>query len=487
MANFYVRKTGSDSNNGTSPATAWATIGKALGSSGISSGDTVYIGAGVYREVVTVNMTSATSETKIIGDIDGSKTGDVGEIRWTAYLTHDKFVSGTSSIIDFNSRDYLSFEKITFVACKSSVAQTTNGTISTNIKFIECYFISGVASTQLLSISNAPADSSFSWLIDKCLFCQGLNTSIFLITTVAGTGNWNLDINITNSLFLGGNVQINLNNINTGFAGGLIVKNCSFIGGSAALQALATGATQSFPHIMQNSFLFGQSSIGIVGGNTGQIIEDYNYFACSTPRSNVNAGPNSVATGSYSYHFHLGQEIWQGKQLKPAFTPCLDSPLLGFGNTTGAPVFDFMNRKRPSGPGLNMNSTGGAVGYIEYHDFGRKENSVIDGVPNPLKLIGPGDQQFLFAVQSGRTTNISVNCRYDLLHGTGSKPHIALVENGELGITGVTGNMSANTNTWELVSLPTFIPSGDGYTNVRFVSNSTGASGISYFAAVDIF
>ena len=69
MATYYVRKTGSDSNAGTSAGAAWLTIGKALGASGIASGDTVYIGAGVYREAVTVNMTSATAETKVIGDV----------------------------------------------------------------------------------------------------------------------------------------------------------------------------------------------------------------------------------------------------------------------------------------------------------------------------------------------------------------------------------------------------------------------------------
>ena len=47
---YYVRVSGDDGDDGLSPAAAWATIGKALGASGISSGDTVYIGAGVYRE-----------------------------------------------------------------------------------------------------------------------------------------------------------------------------------------------------------------------------------------------------------------------------------------------------------------------------------------------------------------------------------------------------------------------------------------------------
>src|SRR5690242_4908865 len=98
MATYYVRKTGSDAAAGTSPATAWATIGKALGASGIASGDTVYVGPGVYREQITVAMTSATVETLVIADVDGSQTGDApGEVRWTGWDGGSDIVAPTNS------------------------------------------------------------------------------------------------------------------------------------------------------------------------------------------------------------------------------------------------------------------------------------------------------------------------------------------------------------------------------------------------------
>ena len=64
MTTYYVRTTGNNASAGTSPATAWATLTKALGASGIASGDTVYVGAGTYRETVTVAMTSPTAEIR---------------------------------------------------------------------------------------------------------------------------------------------------------------------------------------------------------------------------------------------------------------------------------------------------------------------------------------------------------------------------------------------------------------------------------------
>src|ERR1051325_3311383 len=99
MTTYYVSPSGSDSNNGLGPDAShasnkpWLTIGKALGASGIASGDIVYIAPGTYREVVTVNMTSATVETQVIGDpanAQGFKNGSgvllaAGEIQWTCF------------------------------------------------------------------------------------------------------------------------------------------------------------------------------------------------------------------------------------------------------------------------------------------------------------------------------------------------------------------------------------------------------------------
>ena len=80
MATYYIRQSGSDANNGTSPATAWRTLGRALGSgSPVVGGDTVYVGAGTYRETVTVGI-SPTSQVTLIGDVAGAYTGDAGLI-----------------------------------------------------------------------------------------------------------------------------------------------------------------------------------------------------------------------------------------------------------------------------------------------------------------------------------------------------------------------------------------------------------------------
>jgi hypothetical protein len=76
---YYVRKTGNNSNPGTSPATAFLTIGAAANT--MVAGDAVWIGAGTYSEqVVCVNSGNATSAISYLGDTSGTQTGDAGSI-----------------------------------------------------------------------------------------------------------------------------------------------------------------------------------------------------------------------------------------------------------------------------------------------------------------------------------------------------------------------------------------------------------------------
>ena len=93
-ANYYVRVTGSGANAGSSPASAWRTIQHAADT--LSSGDTVYVGAGSYVEKVRITSGGGTSSnpTKYIADTDGSNTGDAGVVRvsYTSGGTYDDVV-----------------------------------------------------------------------------------------------------------------------------------------------------------------------------------------------------------------------------------------------------------------------------------------------------------------------------------------------------------------------------------------------------------
>jgi parallel beta-helix repeat protein len=75
----YVRKSGDDSNDGRSPATAWATLGRAA--TGVIPGITVYVGAGTYTESVALSISGTVLDPiQFHADQAGAFAGDPGEV-----------------------------------------------------------------------------------------------------------------------------------------------------------------------------------------------------------------------------------------------------------------------------------------------------------------------------------------------------------------------------------------------------------------------
>ncbi len=100
---YYVRKTGDNSNAGTSTGAAWKTITKATSST--SAGDIVYFGAGTYSEDVepSVDGTSG-SPIRFVADSSGLMTGDAGDVTVVA-------IGGKGSkALSIQEDDYLEFE-----------------------------------------------------------------------------------------------------------------------------------------------------------------------------------------------------------------------------------------------------------------------------------------------------------------------------------------------------------------------------------------
>ena len=76
---YFVRTTGSNGNDGRTPATAFATV--AYGMDRLRAGDTLVVGAGVYTGRVLVNVSgTAAAPIRVIADTSGTQTGDSGEV-----------------------------------------------------------------------------------------------------------------------------------------------------------------------------------------------------------------------------------------------------------------------------------------------------------------------------------------------------------------------------------------------------------------------
>ena len=493
---FYVRKSGSDAANGQTPATAWQTIGHALSASpngagtNPSAGDTIYIGSGVYREQVTINGNSGSSglPISVLGDVDGSKTGDPpGEIRWTAFDVNDKTVpTGSAATLNLNAKDYYTFGSLTLQGGKAS-GNIATSVGSIGITFQDTVFIAGTSAATVLISLTATVDTAAVWLIDRCRFLCTFNPSCVSLTLPTSTvADYDVNFVIQNSLLIGGSTQITIatSGANSFKPGGVHVRSCTLLGGiNRCVQAASASLSTSIPCTVDNCLLLGNT--GLQASTLGTLTETYNAIYCVTPRTSVNAGTGSISDGSYGCLADVGQSQIIGRPARPFMTPTGDSPLLAFGTLASPPSVDMLNRIRPSGGGPAWASANDATGCLERHDFGAQNTSTVPtGKSNSLQIAGPGDQEIQLPVTNVSTT-ISIQVNRDTNYGAGTKPTLELVAAPEIGVSGQSVADTGSASTWNTITLSAITPTANGVVKLRLKSFSAG-NGNCYWGALAV-
>jgi len=483
MTNYYVRTNGNDGNAGTGPsaASAWQTIGKALGAAGISSGDTVYIAPGTYREVITINMTSAVAETSVIGDVAASQFTDLqgGDVIWTAYTTNDKTApSGTA--FNFNNRDFLTFVDILFVL-PDSATPISNMAGATNITFRRC-LLQASRNGNIVAATIA-ADVVLTWTFDSCIFrLIGNQAFVALTLTTSAAADYDVDVVFKNCLFLSGaDNQITVTATGAGAfkGGGVKIYNCTCFSPASnflATQSANVATSAGNQCEVYNCLLVGG---GLNANTSGQIVEDYCYIIANIPRTNVSVGANSQTSGAsrvlpYALLLHHGQEQQWGQYLRRAFSPMLQSPTLGFGNdaSIGVQTEDAFGVPRPAGPARTWANALKAIGWSERGNTASRETTTVRSGTYALKLLGPSVEDVEIPVPASATT-IAVYGRYDAAYGAGTLPRMRILANAECGVTEQTDTMVAAADTWEQLSL-SVTPTQPGIITVRFMSDGDG-------------
>lgn len=481
---YYIRKTGSDAAAGTSPGAAWLTLGKALGASGMASGDTCYVGGGVYREAVTAALTAPTVDTFIIGDTTGEFTGDSGLVFMTPYVTNDKTAPVSTAPLILSGKDFLNFTGIIFIGGNNSV--NANGTcvsaITTTkeLKFRTCSFYPGSSAGINLPrvVMTPPVDVASNILFDGCLFWEnadnGTSYALKIFPPTSASADYDMNFQITNCLFLGvgGGILLSPTGAAAFKPGGMDVSWCTIMSaGSAAVLAANASCSTSIPSTVYNCILFSK----LQANASGQIVEDYNLIHSSTARTNVSAGTHSIADGSYAMLFSFGQEFQAGYRGRPMFTPFDGSPILGFGNS-GSRSTDFLGRLVPAGGG----STSPGIGYLERHDTAIKEVTTTDAGSVGLVIVGPGDHEIKANVDATATV-LTIKARYDTNHAATNKPQVQLVAEGFIGVAAETKTMTAAVDTWETLTFSSFTPTAKGVVTLRLISRSAAGNGKAFF------
>jgi len=334
MATYYVKLAadgGNDSLAGTSPSTAWATIGKALGATGISSGDTVYIAPGTYIESVTVGMTSATATTSIIADPTSNQFPGISAapVRWQAYNTAGTSVTLASRLCTATSKNYLSFSNFYFESNNlSSPATMFNLTTCRFASFTNCVFTQNGKSTTTAVTNTAPSSVSLGATFSRCIFAGG-NVALNLTgQNVADTTS------ITNCLFVGVTADgVGITNLQAS------IYNCTFLNNNGGVSN--GGGSATFKTTVRNC-LFQNCNPGIFSNNVTVVIdENYNRFiGCTTNTTNSGSlGANSTGTGAVGIDF--GYTLLTGLNNLQIATSSASSPNTSFGTSTSAPVTDI--------------------------------------------------------------------------------------------------------------------------------------------------
>jgi hypothetical protein len=353
MATYYVRTDGNDSNTGlgSTVGLAWKTIQKALGATGIASGDTVYIAPGAYVEQVTVQGTY-TVATNIIGDPLSTQFAGVtnGPVRLSAFTSDSSAPTFTSNQLAATSKNYLQFSNILFDLGMSTTGFSINLVNCRYWGFEKCAFISNtLANNNAASLYvSGNTSTAFDFTINRCIFSGGAYPTWF-----TKTGSSTDTTKISNCFISTATSSIPHYHTQALFINNTFVRCGMFTGGNA---------NASFPTTVTNC-LFLNNLVGscLATSVSGAIVENFNRFiGCVTPRTNVSVGANSTEVGVLGVS--QGYELLVGLPSVQFNGSALNSVNANFGTTTNASLTDMF--------GVTWTGANPDVGSVTYRNIG---------------------------------------------------------------------------------------------------------------------
>jgi len=349
MATYYVRPDGNDGNTGLgqSVSLAWRTIQKALGATGINSGDTLYIAPGVYTENITIGGTYS-STTSIIGDILCNQFTGIspGFVKISNYSNEDSSPANTNNLLNATSKAFLSFDSLYFQGGGGGNNNIINCLTCNNFTWTRCIFqqnvnYAGVNGSSFYWTTTAATASNLK--IRKCVFVGHTYTPWINGVNVTDTFEMSDCLVIGNTVSLIRNIQ------------GLVI-NCTFYRCPLA----ATIGDASFPLKIRNTLVANVNGVGISGTGTAYIDDDYNrVIGCQTAYSNVTIGANSKSVGVYGISH--GYETVLGFNPIMIFSPEQVSPNINTGTMTNAPGSDIY--------GVTWTSANPDIGFSTYRNL----------------------------------------------------------------------------------------------------------------------
>lgn len=456
---------------------ALLTIGKMLGTAAgiMQNGDTLYVGAGTYREIVNPTLTGITAETFVVGDVTGQFTGDPGDVIITPYLTNDKTASSGS--VPLTVKSFFTYQNLVIVA-------STNGCVSgsagiSDVKLQNCVVNALRLATNVAACNfTGTAGAALNITIERSIIvCKPTTSSLghgIRFTLPRSTADYNANCLVQNCLIMGPfyGVLSQSSGSGAGFGGGVTVRQSTIYSVSYGVIALDANLSTTYPTTVNYCIVI--SGLGLSASVSGQIVEDYNVLGADTPRNNVTAGTHSISDQSYAPLFELGAAYLMGRNPRPMFQPLSGSPVLGFHPAAGSAV-DILNAPRPAGGG----SANYAAGAYERANSAVQETVTVDSDTSAIRFDGPGYQDFDLAVDAVATT-VTVRSRHDSTYA-GTLPQLLVHRGRECGVADASTTGVAAADTWETLTLGPFTPTKSGIVTIRVLSNDTNGAGKAFF------
>ena len=318
MTTYFVGIGGNDGNAGTSWALRKLTLNGAEDIP-VVAGDTVYVGPGTYRELLTCDVSGESGlPITYIGDYTGANTDGVGGVVRITGSDDDK-TSVRARCITSTNKNYRTFIGFTLDYASAAAIENTNGTN---------WVLENIYST-----SNATRNFRFSGdatnaIVQNCYFLSGSYSNGINFEDTSYHDNQN--ITVQNCIIQGSGNTDGYGIVSNKY-GGVTIKNCTIYGCSKGIYVVNENAGQT---VAVNNCIITNCLYGLQSFALGFLVEDYNnVFLCNTARTNVDVGANSLAYYPL-YDSRWFHELVNGGNMLSPFDLASYSELVGVAGTS---------------------------------------------------------------------------------------------------------------------------------------------------------
>jgi hypothetical protein len=448
MTTYYVGPGGNDGNAGTSWALRKLTLNGAEDVP-VAPGDIVYVGPGVYRETLTIDISgTGSSQIAYVGDITGENTDGIGGIVRVTGSDDDQSAT-RANCITATGKSRRTFRGFSFDTTTSDTLTVIASSDSDNWIIEDCNFQYGGRYSIFCNGAN-----QHNWIVRRCIIGPGFekmtDIGIYLFNGASVT---NANHAIENCIVTAFTYAIDVYNVQ-----GTVVKNCVILNCTiAGIFGWGTNHIEVYNCIIQGNVN------GIQAGNANAVKEDFNTFWGNTTDR---AGTMGTGANSKTYPALFEQALlYDGIQYNKNLFALSEWSQIVHIDSTGTATDDLFGITRPE---ADFKKSWGAIQYDEI----LRGTGTVRGGSSSLKFEDSSRHQ-IFVPSSSENTKVSVFVYREGGYGASILPEMVIKQPGQSDRittdTGLTGTWNELTDTFTPASLPPYFV-------VELVSHNTGSS-----------